>query len=771
MLSQTGLSPAWSQEDSGKSKKQADSDAADDETLEPVIVDPDAETAPPSTEPSTSQPTPFDDDSFDRSTSEPSTAGVYEDYFNLPDAYPALGDQVIGGSDGTGLDSALRGERSLYDMMSFGTIVNRNRIEEKQASDMFRALQNEVGVLMQQTARGQASPFVRGLTGQQVLILVDGIRMNNAIFRAGPNQYFNLIDPGQVEAIEVIRGPQSVLWGSDAIGGVINVVTRSANPLLGNNSRSVFNQIVSTADWGSYTRANVEGSVGNAGIFGGASYFNVNNLDTAGPLGRQPFTYYDQNAGDIKYNSLIGDDQMLTVAFQHFVQEDLPRSDRFLPFVLGPPANQPRPTFFDPQQRDLAYVRLQGLGDNLFFDAYTSTFSYARNKEGTRTVRSATQTDLAEFDDDTLGGNLVFARDFDWLGVLTYGADYYHDNLDTFRRRINPNTGVSVPQNPQFPSDSLYDRMGTFVSWYAPLTGNLDLISGLRYENANAHGTLNELSAQRTTFDRTYQDWIGSIGLGYEVANGMRIVGNVSEGYRAPNLDDLTADNPILQNAQQLPTLDVQPEHATTYEIGMLVDTPIFRGQIFEFWTDLQDAIQSQAVNNLGQPVPDIIGPNGTLIPGSANFIRVNSDAYINGTEMAGEVMLAGGWSTYGNFWYTYGQDVGRDRPFSRIPPTQGIWGLRWRDNDSPFFCETYSWLVRRQDRYATINNIDSRFPVGGTPGYGTLNFRAGTFLGARQQHRLTLGLENITDKAYRVLGSGVDGAGFNAIVGWYYGY
>ena len=99
------------------------------------------------------------------------------------------------------------------------TIIDRRQLRERAPVDMFQAIEQEVGVLVQRTQRGAAAPFIRGLTGQQVLILVDGIRLNNATFRQGPNQYFNTIDPGMVERIEVLRGPQSVLYGADAIGG------------------------------------------------------------------------------------------------------------------------------------------------------------------------------------------------------------------------------------------------------------------------------------------------------------------------------------------------------------------------------------------------------------------------------------------------------------------------------------------------------------------------------------------------------------------------
>src|SRR6056297_3309656 len=189
----------------------------------------------------------------------------------------------------------LRGGKSLFETPAAASIRTREEIEARQAPDMFHALQNEVGVLMQSTAAGQASPFMRGLTGQQVLILVDGIRLNNSIFRRGPNQYFNTIDPGMVDHIEVLRGQGSVLWGSDAIGGAINVVTRGADAHLGlhhgDYSTAGFTQYYNTANSSPYSRLNVEGWVGSVGLFGGGSFQNVRDLDTGfDEFSRQPGT-------------------------------------------------------------------------------------------------------------------------------------------------------------------------------------------------------------------------------------------------------------------------------------------------------------------------------------------------------------------------------------------------------------------------------------------------------------------------------------------------
>jgi iron complex outermembrane receptor protein/hemoglobin/transferrin/lactoferrin receptor protein len=115
---------------------------------------------------------------------------------------------------------------SLFDNPRAIDIVTPQQSMEQAPIDMGQALEQTPGIMIQRTGRGQSSPYVRGLTGQQVLIMVDGVRMTNATFRAGPNQYFNTVDPNSVERIEVIRGPGSVLYGGDAIGGVINIVTK-----------------------------------------------------------------------------------------------------------------------------------------------------------------------------------------------------------------------------------------------------------------------------------------------------------------------------------------------------------------------------------------------------------------------------------------------------------------------------------------------------------------------------------------------------------------
>jgi outer membrane receptor protein involved in Fe transport len=663
-------------------------------------------------------------------------------------SYPSLTELDFGESGRLGANTGiLRNQTSIFDTPAAASIRTREEILERQAPDMFHALQNEVGVLIQSTAAGQASPFIRGLTGQQVLILVDGIRLNNSITRRGPNQYFNTIDPGMVDHIEVLRGQGSVLWGSDAIGGAINVVTRGADPYhgmrCGDYSSNGFTQYYNTSSSSPYSRLNIEGWMGSTGIFGGGSYLDVNDLDTGyDNFTRQPGTSYQQYAGDMKFNYLLDDYQMLTVSLQHLEQEDLPRSDRYpgYPFDRNNSNTFGDARFFDPQQRDLAYLRYQGL-DPLggMFDAFTFTASYNRQREVQ--TRGVPTTRYQETDVETTGLQGVVSRDFGAFGRLIAGVDWYYDDVDS------PFGGAA--SGPIVPDDAWYRRAGCFMNWDVPLTDRLSASAGWRYESIETAGTPLIMDTP-VYINPSYDDLIGQIGLLYELDPSVHLVGSISEGFRAPNLDDLMANNPnVLQQGQSLPSLGLSPENSISYEAGIKTNFQRFRSQTFVYWMDLQDNMVSITA-----------APN--------TFETANQDSYINGVECDGEFLLRDGWSLYGNCWYTHGKNRVTSAPLSRIPPLQGIAGLRYRQANLRSYFTLYTWMSDRQDRLDPVRDVtDERIPIGGTPGFATLNMRFGRTLGSYDQHRLSLSLENLTDKDYLVHGSGLLGTGFTARFGY----
>ena len=677
---------------------------------------------------------------------------------NVPDSpfFPQLSQQTL---DPSGI---LRSDTNLFDAPAHASIIDRQQLTERAPTDIAGALEREVGVLIQRTGAGQVSPFVRGLTGPQTLLLVDGIRLNNSTFRFGPNQYFGLIDPGMIERIEIVRGPQSVLYGSDAIGGVINVVTRSADGLGIYDHRSgAITQRVTTATSSSYTRADMNVTVGRTGVFGGSSYLNVRNVDRGGGLGRQPFTNYSQYAGDVKLDYLLDYNQRLTVSLQHVEQTDVPRSDKF--------PGEAR--LFSPQQRDLGYIRWRGSELNGWIDNATITGSFGRQKEGQlrRRPPNSTTQDVKEFDVETTGISMLFSKQVGWVGEFSWGVDWYHDDLDSTAMRIDL-TGMMAPTalTPQFPDDSFYERIGTFLQWETQVTDRLAAVSGVRYTNIDLAGTVALFDINDPNFPNvmpidtplatSFQDWTYSVGLVYELGDGVHLVGSIAEGFRAPGLDELMSFSDNVNEGVDVPTVGLSPESSINYEVGFKLDREYLRGQAYVFWTDLDGLIDRVLVGT------DDGGTPGDPSDDVDFFQRRNvGRATVQGVELAGEYLLGDGWALHGNFWYTFGRNETADEPLSRIPPAQGVIGLRWRDECGWF--DVYGWIVDNQDRLSPRDARDSRIPAGGTPGYGTLNIRAGRYLAAH--HRVSVNLENIFDQGYRVHGSGVDGPGISATFGY----
>jgi len=669
--------------------------------------------------------------------------------------------QLPTGGNGGRFDRAsgsLRANRKAWDDPRQTSLIDAASLRRRQPIDMVQAVEREVGVLVQRTGPGQASPFLRGLTGPQTILLIDGIRLNNGIFRLGPNQYFNTIDPGQVDHIEVIRGPQSVLWGSDALGGALNVVTRRADRVLDgtlDGTGTTITQRLRSADLASYTRLGFESAAGDGGIWGGASYLNVNDLDRGGSLGRQPLTSYSQYAGDIRYDLPLGDDQALTFALVHLEQMDVPRSDKF-------PGER---RFFDPQQRDLAYLRWQGLLDDRFFDAFVATLSYQRTKEGTlkRKPPSSLIEDRSEFDVDTVGLSLLLARDLNTWGSLRIGGDGYHDDVDAFKNRFDLVGGTSTPLTPQFPSDSYYSRFGTFLEWEWPLMQRVTLVSGVRYSHIEAGGTVAMFDPADplfpnadpldTTISPSFQAWTGSSGVVVELSPTWRLTGTIAQGFRAPLLDELTSVSDNVNEGVDLPTVGLDPEHATSQDVGLRWNSGRFQGQASCYWMVIDGLIERQLVGT-------------DPLEGVDFFQRRNvARATIDGVELSASWELGEEWSTYGNFWYTRGRNRSDGEPLSRIPPAQGIVGLRWHEAAGADWLDVFAWIARRQDRLSPRDLRDSRIPSEGTPGYGTVTVRYGWQMTTSQS--VVLGVENLFDRPYRVHGSGVDGPGISASLGY----
>jgi len=280
-------------------------------------------------------------------------------------------------------------------------------------------------------------------------------------------------------------------------------------------------------------------------------------------------------------------------------------------------------------------------------------------------------TRFQETDIETPGLQLVASKDLYEGGRWTAGFDWYYDDIDS------PFGGTAG--GPIIPDDAWYRRAGVFLNRVVPLCERLDATAGVRFESIETAGTPVIMNTP-VRINPSFSDWTSQAGLIYKVNKEVHLVGSIAEGFRAPNLDDLMANNPnVLQQGQSLPSLGLIPERSITCEVGVKTNGERLRTQTFVYWIDIEESIVSITA-----------APN--------TFASANQDTYVQGVEFDGEYLLDYGWALYGNFWYTYSRNRVTGGPLSRIPPAQGILGLRYREPVTRTHFALYSWMSRRQD-------------------------------------------------------------------------
>jgi hemoglobin/transferrin/lactoferrin receptor protein len=207
--------------------------------------------------------------------------------------------------------------------------------------------------MVQKTSHGQGSPYIRGFTGFRTLFLVDGIRLNNSVLRDGPNQYWNTVDAFGLERLEVVKGPVSVLYGSDSIGGTVQALTRET-PALGQPINGSLRLRLASAERSAGGHLEVKGAPGKRFRFNlGLSGKTFGDVEAGHAVGRQPQTGYDEKDANVKLRYLVATDTELVAAWQLTDLDDVwrthstvfarPSTARPIRRARGAPAEHSRP--------------------------------------------------------------------------------------------------------------------------------------------------------------------------------------------------------------------------------------------------------------------------------------------------------------------------------------------------------------------------------------------------------------------------------------------
>ncbi len=656
--------------------------------------------------------------------------------------------------------SSARHEQKIIDSPRSISVITAEEIRRKNYRTTPEALNDLVGVLVQETNYGGGSPTIRGLIGNQILILIDGIRLNNAIFRLGPNQYLSTIDIYQIERIEVIRGTGSVLYGSDALGGLINIITKSREDFhqdIGISSR-IFSRYAS-ADGGIAGRVEFTGDVKSMSIIGGFSYKNFGDLRAGAGTGLQPFTGYDEWDADLKLNYRTSERQNVTLALQHVHQLNVPRTDKL---VSGSDLKHE----WNPEIRDLFYLQYELKGISPFINALSTCFSYQNQSEDLDKITSSKPNTQQEHQDQVKSVGFTFQLHSPVMEhqLFTYGLEYYLDDVRSRRVDIDLLLGTGTDKTGTFADGSNHESIAAFVQDEIQLINSLSVILGFRYSTFHTRATVNDPNTGVIKVNSTPNALTGSAHFLYKLTKNFSFNLGVAQGFRAPNVDDLSILGDF-GGGFEVPNPNLDPEQSLNYEMGIKAQHRKFSGSLYYFLSNYSNLIERGAGTYNSLSFLDHNG-NGIQDEGEDNvFQRQNiGEARIQGIESEGQILLSPVWTVLGNVAWTKGDNLIDNNPLRRIPPIKGQLGVKWMLKRE-LWMEYYNLFATKQDRLAPGDIEDPRIPDGGTPGFVTFNVRIGVDF-----HKLgnfTIALENITNKVYRLHGSGIDNPGRNLVVGY----
>lgn len=620
-------------------------------------------------------------------------------------------------------------------------------------------------IIVQKTSRGQESPFIRGFTGFRTLFLIDGIRLNSSVFRDGPNEYWGTVDPFAINRLEIVKGPSSVLYGSDAIGGTVNAITSEKFSYEGEYSTKgrIFYRY-SSADRGHVGR--LEGSVtdGKAlGLFAGFSLKSFDDLDAGRHVGIQKKTGYPIRAGDFNAEYRISSRSRLIVGVQDFDQNDAWRVHKTLYGASwrGTAVGNEKKRALD-HNRQLVYSQWHAdeVGD--WIDSAKFSLSYQRLEEFQHRIRSDDRSDKQGFEVQTMGLWSQLGSE-SRIGYWTYGIEYYRDFVDSFLKEYNADgslrrEGIQGPVG----DDAAYDLLGLYVQNELPVSERLEAIFGLRYTyaRADAEEVQDPLESDKEISIRDkWSDAVGSLRLLFHLNDQWNLYGGVSQGFRTPNLSDLTRLDSARSNEIEVPSPGLDPEKFLSLELGLKTEHDRLRGELAYYYTVIHDLIDRY--------------PTGNIIDGENEVQKANTgDGYVTGFELKFAYRLTHEWSIRGGGAWTRGRadtfptsEQIRDRAYmSRISPLTGTLGVLWEEPSKKYWAEVLLVAANNQDELSPGDKADTqRIPFGGTPGYVVYSLRGGTQI--TDNLSLCATVENITNKDYRIHGSGQNEPGTNFIL------
>ena len=602
------------------------------------------------------------------------------------------------------------------------------------------ALASQVGVNLQQTTPGQGAVIIRGLKGSAVLHLVDGMRLSNAIFRTAPTPWFALVPASSVKRLEVVRGTPASLYGSEAVGGVVQSVSRlpefdsdeigyAGDVYAGFDSAELLKSLRATLDVGTRSLA----------ASFSAEYMETGDRRIGGGERIAP-TGYESKALRAVIRGISSDERSWLLDLHYLEQPETPRIDELVP-GFGQTEPSSSEFLFAPNQRTFVHFQhdyITASGIDWKIDA-----AWQRIVDD-RTTRDFGATDrrLEDNSSDLYGVTASASGETDALWWIA-GIDIYHDEVRSsrFAQDITDNSITELA--PRFPDGSTVGQAGLFGNVQWSVADRHAVNAGVRYTDVRID------LPDGTTI--TPGRLSGDLGWVYDLSDTWQLVANAGAGFRAPNIADLGTLGSRPGNRFNIPNTSLESEQVTHGDLGLRhrSDSWQFEFQLFSLrYTDRIASVSTGEVT-----------PDGRDIVQSVNA----ASSSIQGVEAGFSANLTDLVSVSAVLNYTYGeQRIGdENEPADRVPPLNGRVVLDYTPGEHWSF-ETWLVAAAGQDRLSARDVRDPRINPLGTSGWGMLGASANW---ANADWQVTLGVDNLFDRQYRVHGSGIDAPGRNVFM------
>lgn len=651
---------------------------------------------------------------------------------------------------------------------------------------------------IQKSQLAGGSPILRGFSTNRVMLVVDGVRINNAIFRTGNLQNAISIDAASVESNEILFGPGAVMYGSDAIGGVMDFHTLS--PKFSGNGKALFSGNV----FGRFSSANMEKTGHfdfNAGLkkwafatslswsdfddlmtgSNGNSYFlrptyqktvdgediEVVNDDPQ----KQVYSGYSQFNGLQRISFRPNDNWFFDYGFYYSESSDAPRYDRL--YLTGNDGKLVNAEWYYGPQKwimnrlEAKYSHKGKFADDIRFVAAHQLYEESRHDRKMNNARLRNQFEKV----NAWSLNIDLDKKLDENLSLFYGAEAVYNKVGSEANRIKLSDGSVTPVNTRYPDGSTWQSYALYGNLKWKFNPKWVMTAGLRYSYISL-----EADFDTTMFPFPFTNASlangalnGSLGLTFSPQQNWQWYTNLSSGFRSPNIDDLGKVFESEPGSVVVPNKDLKPEYAWNAEVGtaVIIGNRI-KADISAYYTLLDNALARRDFSYNGQ---DSLVYDGEL--SRVQAIQNITKAWVAGIQTGIEVGFGKGFGLRSTLSYQKGEEQSEDSlkyyPLRHAVPVFG----------STHF--TYERHRLRFDFYAEYNSEMSsgEMPLSEiadatpyakdanglpyVPSWYTLNFKAAWFV--NKVFTVNAGIENITDQLYRPYASGISAPGRNFIL------